>query len=66
MDPDKNVTDILARVVELIHEDPELHDAVVALIREKAVHEQRLGELAVARKEKLEAEKEPVEEGTEG
>lgn len=54
MEADKNINDILARLVELIHEDPELHEAVVSLINAKAAHERELANVARARKTKLE------------
>lgn len=54
MSADKNFKDILARLVELIGEDKELHDAVVSLINSKATHERALANVADAKRKKLE------------
>ena len=56
----KTVTDVMARIVELVGEDAELHAAVIRLLNAQAAHELALANAANARRRKLEAEKKPT------
>ncbi len=40
------MTDFLDRIVELVREDPELHMALIMLLKAKTAHEEALAELA--------------------
>ncbi len=45
--------DFLDRLLQLVREDPELHMALIMLLKAKTAHERWLAELAAAKAKKL-------------
>ncbi len=41
------IKDLLERIVELVKEDPELHTALISLLKAKTAHENALAERAL-------------------